>query len=606
MVEQKTFKIESNDLSISTILNDFYAVPDFQREYVWEQEHVEKLLQDILDEFYDEEGRQVEGPEYFLGSVVACKDDNGILQLIDGQQRMTTIYLVLCAARDALNESGEKPPDWLNSSIRFVAADPKTGNDIERHRLTLQYEDSDGILEKVVKAAQPVSSLPETTESVRRILSAYQTIREFYSANFKDDTAGIKRFLVAFTGRIKLIRILTPSIANALKVFETINDRGVGLNAMDLLKNLLFMRTSSKDYPRLKDRWKTLVDTVDNCREKPLRFLRYYIMSHHEIDYHRGIREDEIYEWFVEHEKECGINSNPLSFTEYLIKCAKAYSNFSDAKDSEGRENRYLRNIALLGGALRQQFILLLAGQHLSDELFNRLCRAIENLFFCYIITREPTKTFERNFARWSGELRNVKDEVGLDAFLDKYFIKDMRGLKDRFDFSFRELTQWGIQQYRMRYILAKLTQYIEEQAWGSPAYSQLDRYITKKVEVEHILPLHPSPAVKAAFDKPDEFAIYVGRLGNLTLLEKTINASVQNESYAVKSPGYRQSSFLLTKSMAEKPHVGVNTQLNRAVKDLIQFDKWGSGTIEKRQEMLTVLARKVWDMPTDSKEVAG
>jgi len=602
---EKAFKIESNDLSISTILNDFYAVPDFQREYVWEQEHVEKLLQDILDEFYDEEGRQVEGPEYFLGSVVACKDDNGILQLIDGQQRMTTIYLVLCAARDALNESGEKPPDWLNSSIRFVAADPKTGNDIERHRLTLQYEDSDGILEKVVKATQSVSSLPETTESVRRILSAYQTIREFYSANFKDDTAGIKRFLVAFTGRIKLIRILTPSIANALKVFETINDRGVGLNAMDLLKNLLFMRTLSKDYPRLKDRWKTLVDTVDNCGEKPLRFLRYYIMSHHEIDYHRGIREDEIYEWFVEHEKECGINSDPIGFADYLIKCAKAYSNFLDAKDSEGRENWYLRNIALLGGALRQQFILLLAGQHLSSELFNRLCRAIENLFFCYIITREPTKTFERNFARWSGELRNVKDDAGLDAFLEKYFIKDMRGLKERFDFSFRELTQWGIQQYRMRYILAKLTQYIEEQAWGSPAYSQLDRYITKKVELEHILPQQPKPEVKAAFDKPEEYLIYVGRLGNLTLLEKTINSSVSNGSYVEKLPGYRQSTFLLTKSLAEKPRVGVNTQLNRAVEDLIQFDKWDSESIEKRQEMLTVLARKVWDMPTDSKEMA-
>lgn len=601
----RTFRIESNDLTISTMLNDFYTVPDFQREYVWEQEQVEKLLQDILDEFYDEEGRQVEGPEYFLGSIVACKDGNGIFQLIDGQQRMTTIYLVLCAARDALIQCNERPPDWLNSSIRFVAADPKTGNDIERHRLTLQYEDCDGILEKIVKATQPVSSLPETTESVRRILSAYQTIREFYSANFKDGSSEIKRFLVAFTGRIKLIRILTPSVANALKVFETINDRGVGLNAMDLLKNLLFMRTPSKDYPRLKDRWKTLVDTLDNCGEKPLRFLRYYIMSHHEIDYRRGIREDEIYEWFVEHAEECGLNTAPLGFADYLIKCAKAYANFLNAKDADGQENRYLRNIALLGGALRQQFILLLAGQHLSRELFNRLCRGIENLFFCYIITREPTKTFERNFARWAGELRNVKDESRLDAFLEKYFIKDMRGRTERFDFSFRELTQWGIQQYRMRYILAKLTQYIEENAWGNPTYAQLDHYITKKVEIEHILPLNPLPEVKDSFDKPDEFAIYVGRLGNLTLLEKTINAAVQNESYAVKSPGYKQSSFLLTKSLAEKPQVGVNTQLNRAVEDLIQFDKWDSGTIEKRQEMLTKLARKVWDMPEDSREAA-
>lgn len=605
---EKIFKIESNDLTISTILNDFYAVPDFQREYVWEQEQVDKLLQDILDEFYDEDVRLVEGTEYFLGSIVVCKDDSGIFKIIDGQQRMTTIYLLLCAARDALlKQRDERPPDWLNNLIRSVAADPKTGNDIGRHRLTLQYEDSDGILEKVVNAAQPVSSLPETTESVRRILSAYRTIQEFYSVNFKGNPTEIKKFLVAFTNGIKLIRILTPTIANALKVFETINDRGVGLNAMDLLKNLLFMKIESKDYPKLKDRWKTLVDTLDKCDEKPLRFLRYYIMSHHEIDYHRGIREDEIYKWFVEHTEECGINTAPasLDFADYLIRCAKAYSNFLDAKDVNDQENRYLRNIGLLGGALRQQFILLLAGQHLSNDLFNKLCRAIENLFFCYIITREPTKTFERNFARWASELRSIQDETGLNAFLEKYFIKDMRGRKDRFDFAFRELAQWSIQQYRMRYILAKLHQYIEEQAWGSPAYSQLDRYITKKVEVEHILSQNPKPEVRTAFDKPEEYDDYVGKLGNLTLLEKTINSSVSNGSYSEKLPGYKQSTFLLTKSLAEKPHVGVNTQLNRAVEELIKFDEWNSKSIEQRQETMTKLARKVWGMPEDLREEA-
>ena len=100
-----SFKIESNDPTISEILKDFYTVPDFQREYVWDQSNVEKLMQDILDEFYDEDGKLIEGPEYFLGSIVACRNKDGIFQLIDGQQRLTTIYLVLCAARDTIKES---------------------------------------------------------------------------------------------------------------------------------------------------------------------------------------------------------------------------------------------------------------------------------------------------------------------------------------------------------------------------------------------------------------------------------------------------------------------------------------------------------------------
>ena len=288
-----------------------------------------------------------------------------------------------------------------------------------------------------------------------------------------------------------------------------------------------------------------------------------------------------------------------------LIECAQAHANFLASKGAQGQGNRYLRNLSLLGGALRQQYILLLAGRNLPPDLFGRLCRAIENLFFCYIITREPTKTFERNFARWSADLRKVSSTQELDAFISKYFVPDMQSRTDRFDFAFRELAQDRIQQYRMRYILAKLTQYVEEQAWGNPAYGRLDHYITKKVEIEHILPTNPRPDVRAAFDKPDEYATYVGRLGNLTLLEKTINSAVSNGSFAEKLPGYRQSTFLLTKSLAEKPQVGVNTQLNRAVQQLIQFDKWDSAAIERRQEMLATLARKVWDMPERAKEVA-
>ena len=81
-------------------------MPDFQREYVWETEHVEKLLQDVQDEFYDEDNRLTPDREYFIGSIVACKDTAGVYQLIDGQQRMTTIFLVVCAIRGQLAELG--------------------------------------------------------------------------------------------------------------------------------------------------------------------------------------------------------------------------------------------------------------------------------------------------------------------------------------------------------------------------------------------------------------------------------------------------------------------------------------------------------------------
>jgi len=604
-MSDSSVKIESQDLSIESLYKDFYTVPDFQREYVWQREQVEKLLQDVYDEFYDEEGQLVKGPEYFLGSIVVCKGDGGTFQLIDGQQRMTTIYLVLCGIRDLLIDMSEAPNDTLKAQIASAATDDD-GEEIFRHRLVLQYEDSKGILEQIVKKPGKLNDILDKTTSVERIRTAYQDIKEFLGVNCDTSPKRLRRFYAAFTKRVKLIRIKTPSLTNALKVFETINDRGVGLNAMDLLKNLLFMKTPSSDYPQLKERWKTLIDTLDSCGEKPLRFLRYYIMSHFELDSKKPLREDDIYDWLVKNTSITGLADNPLAFLKVLIECAEAWSNFSAAKDVQGTINPYLKNLGLLSGAARQHYILLLAGRHLSPDLFSKLCRSIENFFFCYTIAREPTKVFERNFAQWSKDLRESINEEDLDEFLERRFVGDMTRLSPTFDFAFEELKQSRIQKYRMRYILAKLTQYIEQQAWNNPAHKSLEQYIASTVDIEHILPQNPTAHVRDAFDKKEQYDEYVEKLGNLTLLEKTINTSVSNEAYDKKLPGYRQSAFLLTKSLVEKPQVGVNTSLNRAVRDLQAFSEWDSPSIESRQKMLATLARSVWSIPDSNASEKG
>lgn len=604
-MSETSVKIESQDLSIESLYKDFYTVPDFQREYVWQREQVEKLLQDVYDEFYDEEGQLVKGPEYFLGSIVVCKGDGGTFQLIDGQQRMTTIYLVLCGIRDLLIEMSEAPNDTLKAQIASAATDDD-GEEIFRHRLVLQYEDSKGILDQIVKKPGQLNDILERTTSVERIRTAYQDIKEFLGVNCDTSPRRLRRFYAAFTKRVKLIRIKTPSLTNALKVFETINDRGVGLNAMDLLKNLLFMKTPSSDYPSLKGRWKTLIDTLDSCGEKPLRFLRYYIMSHFELDSKKPLREDDIYDWFVKNTTITGLADNPLTVLMVLIECAEAWSNFSGAKDVQGTVNPYLKNLGLLSGAARQHYILLLAGRHLPPELFSKLCRSIENFFFCYTIAREPTKVFERNFALWSKNLRECENEDDLDIFLERRFVGDMARLSPTFDFAFKELKQSRIQKYRMRYILAKLTQYIEQQAWNNPAHMNLEQYIASTVDVEHILPQNPTTQVRNSFDKKEQYDEYVEKLGNLTLLEKTINTSVSNEAYDKKLPGYSQSAFLLTKSLVEKPQVGVNTSLNRAVRDLQAFSEWDSRSIESRQRMLAALARSVWSIPDQDASEKG
>ena len=86
-----TQRIQSDDSSVASLFQSFYAVPDYQREYVWETEQVEQLLTDLREEMGD--GAAPDAPEYFIGSIVVCPGPDGVLDLIDGQQRMTTLYI---------------------------------------------------------------------------------------------------------------------------------------------------------------------------------------------------------------------------------------------------------------------------------------------------------------------------------------------------------------------------------------------------------------------------------------------------------------------------------------------------------------------------------
>ncbi len=585
--------IESLDLPLGEIFNGFYVVPSFQREFVWEDQQVEQLLRDIHDEF-SEDGRT---SEYFIGSLVVCPGDGHVLELIDGQQRMTTAYLFLCAVRDHLAAIGAAPIAALDGNIAAAHTDEK-GRDVFRYRVDLQYEDSCDVLKALAEGSSGVDHIPHATRSVANIINAYQTVRAFLNSEFGDDAEAVREFYAYFIHHVKVVRIKTHSVAHALKVFETINDRGVGLDAMDLLKNLMFMRASREDFEKLKDRWKELVDTLYQAREKPLRFLRYFIFATYGVE---RLREDEIYAWFVKNEKRCGYAANPLAFVEELRLAAQAYTRFIGGSNADGTPNRYLSNIHYLSGAARQHLILLLAGRHLPTEDFTELCRQLENLFFAYIITREPTKEFERSFARWAPELRQISNRSELDAFIAARIRPAKESLAPRYELAFQQLRESSIQKYRMRYILGKMTQYVNELAYGSTE-ADLGRFVNSR-DVEHILPQTPPAEVIGAFDKPDDIYDYIPRLGNMTLLEDAINRAIKNQPFASKKEAYRQSHFLLTKTIAQEVQVGVNTKIDRAVAGLMTFDEWTSESIERRQDMLVELAESVWDMPSGSLE---
>ncbi len=437
------------------------------------------------------------------------------------------------------------------------------------------------------------------SNSEENIVEAYSTVRRFMEANFKS-LEEIRPFLGYFLNNVKLIQIETPKISDALKIFETINERGVGLNPMDLLKNLIFRHVDKKDFNKLKDKWKIITSLLETHEEKPLRFLRYFIMANYQVKNEKGeeiIREDEIYVWITSNKNQCKYEQEPFAFVDFLKANAEAYVNYLKGKDKNGSDNIYLDNIRKLSGSFRQHLMLLLAAKDLKKDLFDHLTKQIEVLIFYYILTKEPTKEFERKFSKWAKEIKAIDTQEKLNVFIEQNLSSDVLAKNAEFKNAFLFFHERSLQGYRLRYILGKLAQFIDQQVLGVYEDRNLDSYLTKGIEIEHILPQTPEKELRDVFGA--DYDEYKAKLGNLTLFEKPQNIVAGNNYFAEKKPLYKTSKFYLTKSIAVIETVGTDSAVNRTNRYLKSFDLWNRDTIKERQELLFGIAKDIWRIQT-------
>lgn len=593
--------IDSKDLTLGEVFRDFYAVPDYQREYVWGEEEVAQLLTDV----HAEQGANGDA-EYFIGSIVTCLNSANRFDLIDGQQRMTTLFLALCALRDRLKALGESQIAVIQNLIATERVDAR-GEETREPRLELQYEDAGTIIQSLVNDAPP--QVKAGTRSITNMTTAYQTALAFYAREFGDDTKALRAFFGYLVNRVKLIRVRTDSLARALKIFETINDRGIGLDAMDLLKNLLFIRSKPAVFERLKDDWKQLVDRLHKANEKPLRFLRYFVLSTYGEE---KLREDELYDWFVKNEKRVGYGKDPLGFVAKLNAAAAAYVNFLSGYGPDGKPHPDVEALRLLTGrSTRQHLILLLAGRDLPRPVFGALCRDAERILFVYLITRQNNREFEVLFPNWALKVATLKSMEEYEAFAVDTFVRRRTELAERFRREFQALDGNYMKKFQLRYVIAKLTQAVDLAGFGatSEGHRWLSRYCDGTAShIEHIAPQTPGAEALAEFGDGAMDPSLIWSIGNLALAEAAINHSLGNKPYCatngdypalqpLKSAVYPQSQFLLTRSISGVVEIGRNSAIDRAVAKFKPFAKWNAEAVRARANMLSDLAARVWDV---------
>jgi hypothetical protein len=600
-------RIENHKYSVAEAFQEcFYVVPDYQREYVWTDKEVQQLLEDI-DEQIDS------GPdkEYFVGMIlVSPGSQKNHFEVIDGQQRLTTFYLLLCALRHRFKGTAQHQAinGLISASYATRDGDIKTSLKLEP-----RYENADELMQCLVAQDEEPAKVRHAVQqagiaqfgSLDNLLNAYGMVYRYLLDNYEDQ-ASLKKLWGYLANNVVFIQISTD-VSSALKIFETINERGVGLNPMDLLKNLLFTQVDQKDFTKLKNEWKKITAPLEKAKEKPLRFLRYYLMANYKITNKDSIvREDEIYDWFVnkDNAKLCEYQEKPFEFVRKIIRNVENYLAFSEGQGNDDHANVPMANLKkMCGGAFSLHYVLLLALANVPKALFDHFVVQLESFLFYYIYTKTPTKELERSFSQWADELRDIaemKDAAAqkqkLNDFIDKRFRASMADKSKELEDALKRYTIRSMQQYRTRYLLAKLTQFVDMAYKGVTTPGSLDDYMV--LEMEHILPNTPEPELRQSFASSNpgaNYDDYKNRLGNFTLLEKPINIVASNHFFEAKKAEYKKCRHYLTSSIVGLTVVGKNSSINRINEKLKAFDNWSAVSIDERQAMLIELAKDVW-----------
>lgn len=550
-----------------------YRVPRFQREYSWTEDEWEELW---LDAVATLEGRE---PAHYLGYLVLQSGDSRVFEVIDGQQRLTTLSLLVLAVLRNLSqlaETGDNPDRNKQRAEQLRQAfigylDPVTLT--PRSKLSLNRVDDPYYQNHLV----PMGRLPErrTTASQKRLSGAYrwfvaktmEWVESRSSERLTDpDRRGtlFAELVDRLADRLFFTVITVTDELNAFKVFETLNARGVKLSPTDLLKNYLFSvvardKGTDEDIRSLEERWQGLVSGLE--QDDFPDFLRTHWNSRF-----ASVRHAELFKTIRLTLEQRG---QVFDLVRALEEDLDTYRALSDPHDSGWTSEQSEAIGELRMFSVRQPYPLLLAcRRRLSAADFTRVLRAVVVVSLRWnVIGAKASGEQERAYqgAAQAVESRELTTAAQVLQRLRTIVLPD-----EEFRKLFEEKSI-STSSARNRKVIKYLLMKLERQASNSEFDPESDLY-----NIEHVLPEHPSSAWSADFTD-DEAERFTHRLGNLALLKAKANRELGNASYPEKRPELAASEFTLTSSLAE------------------EAETWTADKIAARQRRLARLATAIW-----------
>jgi hypothetical protein len=518
-----------------------YHVPMFQRDYSWTEQEWDDLWQDIVA-MLEPGGEQ----GHYMGYLVLQSNDERNYDIIDGQQRITTLSLLVLAVLRNLRRLVELKIDPDNNNRReeelrktYIGyLDPVTL--IAKSKLSLNRHNDQYYQNYLVPLVPlPKRNLKGSEHLLRKGFEWFEDqVRDRFSK--AQSGADLARFVDVVADRLFFTVISVTDELNAFKVFETLNSRGVRLSSTDLLKNFLFSvvhvaGSHDHEIQTLEERWETIVGKLGS--ESVPDFLRVFWNSQNPLTRHSDL--------FKTIRASVRDKADVFALLRNMDRDADIYAALGDANDAVWSKDQRIHIAELIMFNIRQPYPLLLAARRtLNDSEFTRILRACSIVSFRYNVignmgTGEQERVYNavaRNIA--SRQFSNIADIIHALRSIyptDKQF---------RDAFSEKRIPKSARNHKIMRYILLAIERRIVDREFD---------YVSDNYTLEHILPEHPNENFPAFTD--DQADQYVYRIGNMTLMKATANQSIGNESYEEKKSVFKQSDFEITKQVAVDHH---------------------------------------------------
>ncbi|MCB9112222.1 MAG: DUF262 domain-containing protein [Anaerolineales bacterium] len=551
-----------------------YVLPHFQREYAWEKENWQTLLNDVMG-LYEAYTPEKE-PEHFMGALVVIQDGmrNGVIpafKLVDGQQRLTTFSLML----SAFGKNIESSHPAINKRISRLLTNPDE-SDLLFFKLipTTKYGDRDAYL-----ALLKGEEFPKGIDS--KIPDAYRFFDKEIGNRIKAKTIDPELFFIVLANSLQVVFIDLDQGERPYEIFESLNAKGKPLSQADLVRNYIAMKLPEKRQAAIFNKYWSKIETIlqekRNVGKSSIgeltAFLRHYLTMRNGVLCNRA----HVYERFRDRiENETSSTDDFENEIAELKNYAEHYNRLLRPENEPDQEIRArLLRLDILEVSTAYPFLLAVyesySQKHLSGKEFVEVLEILENYIVRRYLTNDPTNYLNKMFPTLWREINPNKLAESLKkVIITKNYPADTRVRREVLT---EQVYDKRIQtSNKIILVLDTVNRFLSVKSGG---YTVLDNPPT----IEHILPQTPSAEWKAHLGANWE-EIYTENLhtfGNLTLVTQEWNSKLSNSSFENKKKLLASHALILNKeyfkqSIAKWDDKAIQDRANFLVDTILEY----------------------------------